>query len=308
MAEKQASEDAGVEHLRRSASSLGPAGVDQGAPHHHGDDADNSDRNRSSSLDGSEGRAACDPERLSHRTTRGSPPSSASPQKWSARDACAVSDCYQAALHLAVLVAEVEARRLTRQPPSADIATANSIRYCGAHQLHRRHQADACNIDPGLLCNGDRRRRASALLVVHGTGTAVRPAAASCRSPRAGIVPLIGRTPACSSGSEMQVGRAWEGGAASWQSGDAACWPRSTHGGRRPRRTGETVKRAAPARTPATGGCARHSDRRFRHSRTRARARSRVKPYPVIGFNNRMTKSRPPRIGGKEVNASQNWC
>ena len=195
--------------------------------------------------------------------------------------ACAVSNC-TTALHLALLVAGVKAGDEVVTVSHSYIATANSIRYCGATPVFVDIEPDTYNIDPGLI-EPAITKKTSALLVVHQMGL-------PCDLQR--IVPIARRhnlplieDAACSSGSEIQ----WEG---LWERigkphGDAACF--SFH----PRKvisTGDggmiTTRRADwDARYRSLRQHAMSVPDAVRHSASEVIFES----YPVMGFNYRMT-------------------
>ena len=82
--------------------------------------------------------------------------------------ACAVSNC-TTALHLALLVAGVEPGDEVITASHSYIATANSIRYCGATPVFVDIQPGTYNIDPRLLASAI-SPRTRAILAVHQVG------------------------------------------------------------------------------------------------------------------------------------------
>lgn len=195
--------------------------------------------------------------------------------------ACAVSNC-TTALHLALLVAGVEPGDEVVTVSHSYIATANSIRYCGATPVFVDVDPATFNIDPALM-EAAITERTRAILCVHQIGM-------PCDMPR---IVEIGRRrgipviedAACAIGSEIE----WNG---DWQKigkphGDVACF--SFH----PRKV----------ITTGDGGMltTRHADwdRQYRLLRQHAMSvpdtvrhgSSQVifETYPAVGFNYRMT-------------------
>ena len=195
--------------------------------------------------------------------------------------ACAVSNC-TTALHLALLVAGVKTGDEVVTVSHSYIATANSIRYCGATPVFVDIDPDTYNIDPGLI-EAAITKKTSALLVVHQMGL-------PCDLQR--IVPIAKRhnlplieDAACSSGSEIQ----WEG---LWEKigkphGDAACF--SFH----PRKVISTGDGGMITTRRADWDAGYRSLRQHAMSvpdAVRHSAREVIfESYPVMGFNYRMT-------------------
>ena len=195
--------------------------------------------------------------------------------------ACAVSNC-TTALHLALLVAGVKAGDEVITVSHSYIATANSIRYCGATPVFVDIDPATYNMDPALI-EAAITPRTKAILVVHQIGM-------PCDLAR--IVPIASRNrlpliedAACAIGSEIL----WDG---EWQKigrphGDVACF--SFH----PRKVVST----------GDGGMitTRHAnwDKQFRLLRQHAMSvpdtvrhgSSEVifESYPTVGYNYRMT-------------------
>lgn len=119
---------------------------------------------------------------------------------------CAVSSC-TAALHLALIVAGVRPGDQVITVSHSFIATANSIRYCGAIPVFIDISPDTLNIDPAQIeaAIGERTR---AILCAHQLGM-------PCDVPRIkGIasrynLPVI-EDAACATGSELRIGDSWE--------------------------------------------------------------------------------------------------
>ena len=132
--------------------------------------------------------------------------------------ACAVSSC-TTALHLALLVAGVEPGDEVITVSHSYIATANSIRYCGARPVFVDIEPAGYNMDASLL-EAARTERTRAVLCVHQMGMPCDLPAILAFARRHGL-PLI-EDAACAAGSEIL----WQG---QWQPigrphGDAACF------------------------------------------------------------------------------------
>lgn len=195
--------------------------------------------------------------------------------------ACAVSNC-TTALHLALLVAGVQPGDEVITVSHSYIATANSIRYCGATPVFVDIEPDTYNIDPALI-EPAITPKTRAILAVHQIGMPCDLARIVPIAKKHGL-PLI-EDAACAIGSEIL----WDG---EWQKigrphGDVACF--SFH----PRKvisTGDggmiTTKRA-------------DWDKQFRLLRQHAMsvpdtvrhgsAQVIFESYPTVGFNYRMT-------------------
>jgi perosamine synthetase len=195
--------------------------------------------------------------------------------------ACAVSNC-TTALHLALLVAGVKPGDEVITVSHSYIATANSIRYCGATPVFVDIDPATYNIDPALI-EPAITPRTKAILVVHQIGMPCDLQRTVPIARKHGL-PLI-EDAACAIGSEIL----WEG---EWQKigrphGDVACF--SFH----PRKVIST----------GDGGMitTRHADwdRQFRLLRQHAMsvpdtvrhgsAQVIFESYPTVGYNYRMT-------------------
>jgi dTDP-4-amino-4,6-dideoxygalactose transaminase len=195
--------------------------------------------------------------------------------------ACAVSNC-TTALHLALLVAGVQPDDEVITVSHSYIATANSIRYCGATPVFVDIDPATYNIDPSLI-EPAITPKTKAILVVHQIGMPCDLARIVPIAKRHGL-PLI-EDAACAIGSEIL----WDG---EWQKigrprGDVACF--SFH----PRKVIST----------GDGGMitTRHADwdRQFRLLRQHAMsvpdtvrhgsAQVIFESYPTVGYNYRMT-------------------
>ena len=135
-----------------------------------------------------------------------------------APNACAVSNC-TTALHLALLAAGVRPGDEVITVSHSYIATANSIRYCGAKPVFVDISPETFNLDPGLV-EAAISARTRALLCVHQIGMPCDLARLVPIAEKHSL-PLI-EDAACAVGSEIL----WNG---EWQRigkshGDAACF------------------------------------------------------------------------------------
>lgn len=198
-----------------------------------------------------------------------------------AQHACAVANC-TTALHLALLAAGVKPGGEVITASHSFIATANSIRYCGAIPVFADIQPSTYNIDPALI-EGLINPRTRAILCVHQIGMPCDMVAITEIAKRHGL-PVI-EDAACAVGSEIKWSGAWE--KVGTPHGDIACF--SFH----PRKL----------ITTGDGGMITTSraewDRQFRMWRqhtmsvpdtVRHGAREVIfESYPALGFNYRMT-------------------
>jgi dTDP-4-amino-4,6-dideoxygalactose transaminase len=132
--------------------------------------------------------------------------------------ACAVSSC-TTALHLALLAAGVGSGDEVITASHSYIATANSVRYCGAVPVFVDIDRDSFNMNPGLI-EAAVSPRTKAILCVHQIGMPCDLARIMPIAEKHGI-PLI-EDAACATGSEIL----WQG---NWEQigqphGDAACF------------------------------------------------------------------------------------
>jgi dTDP-4-amino-4,6-dideoxygalactose transaminase len=195
--------------------------------------------------------------------------------------ACAVSNC-TTALHLALLVAGVQPSDEVITVSHSFIATANSIRYCGATPVFVDIEPATYNIDPDLL-EAAITPKTKAILVVHQIGMPCDMNRIVHIAKKHGL--SLVEDAACAIGSQIM----WDG---EWQRigrphGDVACF--SFH----PRKLIST----------GDGGMitTKHGrwDERFRLLRQHAmsvpdtvrHASAQVifESYPEVGFNYRMT-------------------
>jgi dTDP-4-amino-4,6-dideoxygalactose transaminase len=123
-----------------------------------------------------------------------------------AAHACAVSNC-TAALHLALLVAGVCPGDEVVTVSHSFIATANSIRYCGAIPVFVDIDPLTYNIDPELIARA-LTPRTRAIVCVHQLGMPCDLQRVTEIARRHGI-PVI-EDAACAAGSEIQWNGAWE--------------------------------------------------------------------------------------------------
>jgi len=198
-----------------------------------------------------------------------------------AQYACAVSSC-TTALHLALLAAGVGPGDEVITVSHSYIATANSIRYCGATPVFVDIDPDHYNIDPGLI-EAAITPLTKAILAVHQIGMPCDLARLVPLAEKHSI-PLI-EDAACAIGSEILWAGKWE--TIGKPHGDVACF--SFH----PRKVLST----------GDGGMitTRHAewDARFRLLRQHAMAVPDTvrhasnsvifESYPEIGYNYRMT-------------------
>ena len=132
--------------------------------------------------------------------------------------ACAVSNC-TTALHLALLAVGVKPSDEVITVSHSFVATANSIRYCGAIPVFVDIQPDTFNIDPNLIENVI-SERTSAILCVHQMGMPCDMQAILAIAHKHNL-PVV-EDAACAIGSEIL----WQG---KWEKigkphGDIACF------------------------------------------------------------------------------------
>ncbi len=195
--------------------------------------------------------------------------------------ACAVSSC-TTALHLALLAVGVQPGDEVITVSHSFIATANSIRYCGALPVFVDILPETFNLDPNLI-EAVVTARTRAILCVHQIGL-------PC--DLAGILEIAGRhglpvieDAACAIGSEIRIGERWE--RIGKPHGDIACF--SFH----PRKVITTGEGGMLTTSNADW------DQRFRLLRqhcmsvpdTTRHGSAQVifEAYPDLGFNYRMT-------------------
>jgi perosamine synthetase len=135
-----------------------------------------------------------------------------------AEHACAVSNC-TTALHLALMVAGVQAGDEVITVSHSYIATANSIRYCGATPVFVDIDPATFNIDSALV-EAAITPRTRAILCVHQMGMPCELQKLVAVSRRHGI-PLI-EDAACAIGSEILWEDRWE--RIGRPHGDVACF------------------------------------------------------------------------------------
>jgi perosamine synthetase len=132
--------------------------------------------------------------------------------------ACAVSNC-TTALHLALLAAGVRPGDEVITVSHSYIATANSVRYCGAKPVFVDINPETFNMDPGLI-EASISARTRAVLCVHQIGMPC-DLAQIVRIAEKHSLPLI-EDAACAAGSEIQWDGKWE--RIGKPHGDAACF------------------------------------------------------------------------------------
>ena len=195
--------------------------------------------------------------------------------------ACAVSNCTNA-LHLALLVAGVQAGDEVITASHSFVATANAIRYLGASPVFVDIDPRTFNLDPTQVEQAI-TVRTRAILCVHQMGLPCDLAALSLLAKRHGL-PLV-EDAACALGSEILWNGQWE--RIGRPHGDVACF--SLH----PRKVISTGDGGMlTTKHPAW-------DRQFRELRQHAMsvpdtvrhgAREVIfESYPKVGYNYRMT-------------------
>lgn len=198
-----------------------------------------------------------------------------------AKHACAVSSC-TAALHLALLAVGVESGQEVVTVSHSFIATANSIRYCGAKPVFVDVQPDTFNMNPALI-EDVITERTRAILCVHQMGMPCNLKALLDVARQHSLA--VVEDGACAIGSEILWNGKWE--KIGKPHGDIACF--SFH----PRKV----------ITTGNGGMITTSnpewDRQFRlwrqHSMSvpdtvRHGAKEIIfESYPMLGYNYRMT-------------------
>ena len=195
--------------------------------------------------------------------------------------ACAVSSC-TTALHLALLAVGVQPGDQVITVSHSFIATANSIRYCGALPVFVDIEPDTFNLDPSRLESAI-TERTKAILCVHQMGMPCDLARITAIAARHGL-PVI-EDAACAIGSEIRIGETWE--RIGKPHGDIACF--SFH----PRKVITTGEGGMlTTRNPEW-------DAQFRLLRqhcmsvpdTKRHASAEVifEGYPAVGYNYRMT-------------------
>lgn len=135
-----------------------------------------------------------------------------------AAHAVAVSNC-TTALHLALLAVGVSAGDEVITVSHSYVATANSIRYCGAEPVFVDVDLATSNIDPALIAPAI-TARTKAIMTVHQMGMPCDMDAILAVA-RANGLPVI-EDAACASGSEIRWGGAWE--KVGKAHGDIACF------------------------------------------------------------------------------------
>ncbi len=132
--------------------------------------------------------------------------------------ACAVSNC-TTALHLALMAAGVGSGDEVITVSHSYIATANSVRYCGATPVFVDINPDSYNIEPSLI-EAATSPKTKAILCVHQIGMPCDLARIVPLAEKRGI-PLI-EDAACAIGSEILWNGKWE--PIGKPHGDAACF------------------------------------------------------------------------------------
>lgn len=195
--------------------------------------------------------------------------------------ACAVSSC-TTALHLALLAVGVKSGDEIITVSHSFIATANTVRYCGATPVFVDIEGDGFNIDPDLI-EAAVTPKTRAIVCVHQIGMPCNLEALVAIA-RAHKVPLI-EDAACGIGSEILWQGRWEKIGA--PHGDIACF--SFH----PRK----IMNTGDGGMITTGNAV--IDKAFRLLRQHGMsvpdtvrhgsAQVIFESYPIVGFNYRMT-------------------
>jgi dTDP-4-amino-4,6-dideoxygalactose transaminase len=195
--------------------------------------------------------------------------------------ACAVSNC-TAALHLALLVLGVRPGDEVITVSHSFIATANSVRYCGARPVFVDIQPGTLNLDPTLV-EAVITPRTTALLCVHQLGMPCDLRALFDIARRRSI-PIV-EDAACAVGSEILWNGAWE--KIGKPHGDIACF--SLH----PRKlltTGDGgMLTTTNARHDARFRLLRHHGMSIQDTLRHSAAQVMFEEYTDLGFNYRMS-------------------
>ena len=157
--------------------------------------------------------------------------------------ACAVSNC-TTALHLALLALGVGPGDEVITASHSFIASANSIRYCGATPVFVDIDPATYNLDPERVAEAinDRTR---AILTIHQMGMPCDLTALLAVANRHGIA-LI-EDAACAIGSQVNINGEWESvGKAAWRDGLLFLPPAQGHHHRRRRHGDDVGSRAGP--------------------------------------------------------------
>lgn len=195
--------------------------------------------------------------------------------------ACAVSSG-TTALHAALLAVGVQPGDEVITASHSFIATANSIRHCGARPVFVDIQPDTCNMDPAMVDRavGPKTR---AILAVHQVGLPCDLERILDIARRRGVA--LVEDAACAIGSDVRVGPEWA--RVGRPHGDVACFsfhPRKLvttgDGGMMTTRSADIAARLRALRHHGMGvsDLARHASDRVT-----------FEAYPTLGFNFRMT-------------------
>ncbi|WP_407119860.1 DegT/DnrJ/EryC1/StrS family aminotransferase [Bradyrhizobium sp. STM 3561] len=120
--------------------------------------------------------------------------------------ACAVSNC-TTALHLALMAVNVGPGDEVITASHSFIATANSIRYCGATPVFVDIDPETYNIDPACAAEAI-TPRTRAILAVHQMGMPCDLGALMALAKRHGI--LLIEDAACAAGSQIRIDGRWD--------------------------------------------------------------------------------------------------
>ena len=195
--------------------------------------------------------------------------------------ACAVSSC-TTALHLALLALGIGEGDEVITVSHSFIATANAIRYCGAHPVFVDIEEGGFNIDPDLI-EGAITLKTRAIVCVHQIGMPCNLEAVTAIAAAHGL-PVI-EDAACGIGAEINWKGSWERIGA--PHGDIACF--SSHP-RKIKNTGDggMITTANPE-WDAKFRLLRQHGMSIPDTVRHGSAQVIFEGYPVVGYNYRMT-------------------
>lgn len=206
--------------------------------------------------------------------------------------ACAVSNC-TAAMHLALLAADVRPGDEVITASHSFIATANSVRYCGAEPVFVDIDPETFNLDPARIQEA-LTGRTRAILCVHQMGMPCDLNTILGVARERGVVVI--EDAACAAGSEILVNGHWE--SVGRPHGDIACF--SFH----PRKvisTGEGgMLTTNNPEMDQNFRVARHQGMSVSDTERHGASHVIFESYPTVGYNYRMTDIQAA-IGIKQV-------
>lgn len=198
-----------------------------------------------------------------------------------ARHACAVSSC-TAALHVALLAVGIAPGDEVVTVSHSFIATANAVRYAGAHPVFIDIEPETLNMDPRLVAAA-LSSRTRAILCVHQLGMPCDVGVLAAIARGRGV-PLI-EDAACAAGSQIRASGGWE--PIGRPHGDIACF--SFH----PRKllsTGDGgMLTTKDAELDARFRLLRHHGMSVPDTVRHASTTVVTESYPSLGFNYRMS-------------------